>query len=132
MTAMMLTIILAVLAAAFQAPAPVFTGRWSGDEDGQSLVLDLTHDVQSGRVTGTMTMLGATVPVEGRVRGGEQRHECAVEDLLQFAAWYGMTKHVLRELQSFQCLRRDRELDSASGNLSSPFCNFVRKNASRC
>lgn len=67
---MMLVLGLIALAAAFQAPAQVFTGRWSGEEDGQTVVLDLSHDVPSGRVSGTMTMLGATVPVEGRVRSG--------------------------------------------------------------
>jgi hypothetical protein len=62
--------VVALLAcAAFQAAPAGLTGRWTYQEQGESLVLDIVHDAQTGRISGSMTMLGATVPIEGRSRG---------------------------------------------------------------
>ena len=43
-----------------------FTGRWTQEENGESVELQLQHDKVSGRVSGTFTALGKQAPISGR------------------------------------------------------------------
>jgi hypothetical protein len=47
------------------ATAQDFSGRWLGEEDGQKVEMNLQQ--QAGRVSGTLLIVGTTLPVEGRV-----------------------------------------------------------------
>lgn len=47
------------------AAAQDFSGSWLGEEDGQKVEMILQQ--QAGRVSGTLLILGTTLPVEGRV-----------------------------------------------------------------
>jgi len=46
------------------------TGRWSYEENGQAVELDLRHQVASGRVTGSLIMAGASAELEATFRNG--------------------------------------------------------------
>lgn len=66
-------LLLAVLTVSAPACAETqdFSGRWSYSEDDQTATLDLRHDRATGRVSGTLAWLGASLPVEGTARGAE-------------------------------------------------------------
>jgi hypothetical protein len=54
---------------AARATAQSFAGRWLFEEGGQQAVLELRQDAATGRVSGTLTVAGATSGIEGRVGG---------------------------------------------------------------
>ena len=61
---------IAVIIGTLQAHAQDLSGAWRYEEQGERAELTLQHDATTNRISGTLSLFGVSLPVEGRATNG--------------------------------------------------------------